>query len=63
LAAITDPQLNKTVTDITASAQLLPTSSTINTISPILENSTIQIIKKQIFYQQAVDQALSLFKK
>ena len=63
LDAITDAQLNQTITKITSSAQLLPTSSTINTISPILENSTIQIIKKQAYYQQAVDQALNLFKK
>ena len=63
LNVITDSQMKETITKITNIAQLMPTSSTINTISPIFENSTIQIIKKQIYYQQAVDQALSLFKK
>ena len=63
LDVISDAEMKNTITKITGIAQLMPTSSTINTISPIFENSTIQIIKKQIYYQQAADQALSLFKK
>lgn len=59
LASIQDLGLNQTIKKITSSAQIIPTGSTIDSISPIFEDSTIQIIKQQIFYEQEVQQALS----
>ena len=63
LQTIQDPVLSQTLTDITSTAQVLPAGSTMNTISPILEDSSVQIIKMQAYYQQVLDQALNHFKK
>ena len=58
-----DPQLNQSLSDITSSTQILPAGSTINLIGPILEGSATQLIKLQVSYQQAINQALDHFKK
>jgi ABC-type glycerol-3-phosphate transport system substrate-binding protein len=63
LDLIEDPDLKENVTTLTSTAQIISTSSTINTISPVFENAVIQIIKKQLYYQQAVDQTLSQVNK
>jgi multiple sugar transport system substrate-binding protein len=63
LDLIDDPNLKETISNLTSTAQIIPTGVTINTISPVFENATIQIIKKQLYYQQAVDQALSQVNK
>jgi len=63
LDLIEDPDLKNNVTILTSTAQIVPTSSTINLINPVFENATIQIIKKQLYYQQAVDQVLSQVNK
>jgi maltose-binding protein MalE len=62
LDKITDPQLQQTIRDITASATILPPSSTMNLLEPILEDSTVQIITKETDYQQAIQKVLDHFK-
>jgi multiple sugar transport system substrate-binding protein len=63
LDSISNPKLKQAITNITASALILPSSSTINIINPVLANSTTQIIKKQIYYEQAVGQVLNSLKQ
>ena len=63
LDTIKNPRLSQTISAISASAQILPAGSTINSISPILQDSTVEIIKMQLYYQDALNQALSHFKK
>jgi maltose-binding protein MalE len=55
---ITDTDLNATIINLYSTAQILPSDSTINSINSLLTDSTIQIIKKELFFQNAVDQAL-----
>jgi hypothetical protein len=63
LDRISNPKLKQAITNITSSALILPIGNTINIINPVLANSTIQIIKKQIYYEQAVGQVLNSLKK
>jgi len=42
-------------------AQVFPPSSVTHVINPILESSLTQVIKLQVFYQQAVDDAINKF--
>jgi ABC-type glycerol-3-phosphate transport system substrate-binding protein len=62
LDAQTNPDLKATLSDLMNSAQPLPAGSTINSISPIMESSTLQIIKQQIDYIQAANAAANQFK-
>jgi maltose-binding protein MalE len=55
---ITDTDLASTIVNLYSTAQILPSDSTINSINSLLTDSTIQIIKKELFFQNAVDQAL-----
>ena len=49
------------VSEIASNAILVPASYITNVTSPSLEESSIQIIKGQIFYQQAIEQVLGHF--
>lgn len=55
---ITDADLTSTIINLYSTAQILSSDSTINSINSLLTDSTIQIIKKELFFQNAVDQAL-----
>lgn len=55
-----DP-LMPVINDLVLNAQELPAASITHITNPILESSLVQVIKKQIYFQQAVDDAVKNF--
>jgi hypothetical protein len=53
--------LAPTIADLVHTALNVPSAGITHITNPILESSLIQVIKKQVFYQQAVDDAVKNF--
>lgn len=49
------------VTELVHNAQSLPPANITHSLNPILESSLVQVIKKQVYYQQTVDDAVKNF--
>ncbi len=53
--------LASTIEELVHTAQNIPSGAITHITNPILESSLVQVIKKQVFYQQAVDDAIKNF--
>lgn len=49
------------ISDLVHNAQNLPSANITHSLNPILESSLVQVIKKQVYYQQTVDDAVKNF--
>lgn len=54
-------ELLPVITSLAQNAQILPSINITHITNPILETSLVQIIKKQVYYQQAIDDAVKNF--
>ena len=55
LKLVNDANINDTIVNLFSTAQILPSNSTISLVTPLFKDEAVQIIKKELYFQNAVD--------
>lgn len=55
LRLVTDANINDTIVNLFSTAQILPSNSTISLVTPLFKDEAVQIIKKELYFQNAMD--------